>query len=157
MQASATLILAGERARTETGEVQLTDYGISGIPVFQLSRYAVRALEEGCSVMVSLDFLPGYERESLYSYLEWRMEQCPYKTLQQSLIGLIPDRLIPLAAPQRQTSSVWRNSLRIFRLLSEGRLPWPRHRSAPAESVRRSLQSIWNPAASRDCILPAKR
>ncbi len=99
VQASATLILAGERARTETGEVQLTDYGISGIPVFQLSRYAVRALEEGCSVMVSLDFLPGYERESLYSYLEWRMEQCPYKTLQQSLIGLIPDRLIPLAAP----------------------------------------------------------
>ena len=49
-------------ARTETGEIQLTDYGISGIPVFQLSRFAVRALDEGCSVLVRLDFLPGYER-----------------------------------------------------------------------------------------------
>ena len=98
ISASATLILAGADARTETGEIQLTDYGISGIPVFQLSRFAVRALDEGCSVLVRLDFLPGYERENLHTYLEWRREQCPYKTLQQSLIGLVPDRLIPLVA-----------------------------------------------------------
>ncbi|MEI3246632.1 MAG: NAD(P)/FAD-dependent oxidoreductase [Lachnospiraceae bacterium] len=43
ISASATLILAGADARTERGEIQLTDYGISGIPVFQLSRFAVRA------------------------------------------------------------------------------------------------------------------
>ena len=79
--------------------MQLTDYGISGIPVFQLSRYAVRALDEGCSVVASMDFLPDFEKESLHGYLEWRMEQCPYKTMQQSLIGLVPDRLIPLVAP----------------------------------------------------------
>ena len=35
----------------------------------------------------------------MHTYLEWRREQCPYKTLQQSLIGLVPDRLIPLVAP----------------------------------------------------------
>ena len=33
------------------GELQLTDYGISGIPVFQVSRYASEAFgleEDGC-------------------------------------------------------------------------------------------------------------
>lgn len=99
VHAAVSLILAGEQVKKEEGEVQLTDYGISGIPVFQLSRYAVRALDEGCSVVASMDFLPDFEKESLHGYLEWRMEQCPYKTMQQSLIGLVPDRLIPLVAP----------------------------------------------------------
>ena len=99
VQAAVTLMLSGKQVCTESGEVQLTDYGLSGIPVFQLSRFAVRGLAESESAMILLDFMPGYEKEGLQKYLEWRWEQCPYKTLQQLLIGLIPDRLIPLVAP----------------------------------------------------------
>ena len=33
-------------AAADTGELQLTAYGISGIPVFQISRYASKALYE---------------------------------------------------------------------------------------------------------------
>ena len=45
--AKVTLLIDGKRFVEESGEVQLTDYGISGIPVFQLSSYAIRALDEG--------------------------------------------------------------------------------------------------------------
>ena len=96
---TVSLYLNGECLRTETGELQLTGSGISGIPVFQLSRYAVRALEEGCRVQLYLDFLPDFGWESLQMYLQARKEQCPYKNLQQLLIGLLPDRLIPVLAP----------------------------------------------------------
>ena len=38
------LLIDGVEMATQEGELQLTDYGISGIPVFQLSRLASRAL-----------------------------------------------------------------------------------------------------------------
>ena len=44
----------------EVGELQLVDYGISGIPVFQLSRYAAYALQEGKKAAVYINFLPGF-------------------------------------------------------------------------------------------------
>ena len=42
----------------DTGELQLTNYGISGIPVFQVSRFASRALHSGRSVTAQIDFFP---------------------------------------------------------------------------------------------------
>lgn len=98
IQGKATLLLNGMPMKSEVGEIQLTDYGISGIPIFQLSRYAVRALEEECSVLVELDFLPDFTEEQLYLNLENREENCPYKTLPEQLIGLLPSRLIPIVA-----------------------------------------------------------
>lgn len=81
---------------TERGEVQFTDYGISGIPVFQVSRFAVRALEEGKRVLVTLDFMPDFTEQDLLVFLENRMEQCPYKTISETMIGLFPQKLISL-------------------------------------------------------------
>ena len=45
--------------KEETGEIQLTKYGVSGICVFNVSRYASIALNENKKVVVSIDFLPG--------------------------------------------------------------------------------------------------
>ena len=42
-----TLLVDGKKVTEETGELQLTDYGVSGIPVFQVSRYGIRALKQG--------------------------------------------------------------------------------------------------------------
>ena len=42
----------------ERGELQLTDYGMSGIPVFQLSSPAAKALKEKKAVAMRIDFLP---------------------------------------------------------------------------------------------------
>lgn len=57
-QAAVTLLIDQKKRCRETGELQLTDYGISGIPVFQLSRYASEALASGKEVTASIDFFP---------------------------------------------------------------------------------------------------
>ncbi len=45
----------------EAGELQLTDYGISGIPVFQISRFAGYGLLQKQKIIVQIDFLPEYD------------------------------------------------------------------------------------------------
>lgn len=64
-----TLWIDGKPFKKEQGELQLTEYGVSGIPVFQLSRYAVCALREGRQVRLSLDFFPEYTQEELKKLL----------------------------------------------------------------------------------------
>lgn len=96
-EGKVTLLLDRVPVLTERGELQLTGYGISGIPVFQISRYAVRALEEGSIVETELDFFPDMEEEDLAALLNHRMMSCTYKTSEELLIGLLPDRLIPAA------------------------------------------------------------
>ena len=59
-EASLELVVDGHSVDREAGELQLVDYGISGIPVFQLSRYAAYALQEGKKAAVYINFLPGF-------------------------------------------------------------------------------------------------
>ncbi|MGO4996683.1 NAD(P)/FAD-dependent oxidoreductase [Oribacterium sp. Sow4_G1_1] len=59
-EAVLELVIDGHSVDREAGELQLVDYGISGIPVFQLSRYAAYALQEGKKAAVYINFLPGF-------------------------------------------------------------------------------------------------
>lgn len=89
------IYIENEKIAEETGELQLTDYGVSGIPVFQLSRYAAYGLLEGKSVYVLLDFLPWQTEEETHSMLEIRFHKNGTgKTAKEALIGLFPDKLI---------------------------------------------------------------
>lgn len=103
VHAAVTLCLKDTPFITELGEVQLTDYGLSGIPVFQISRYAVRAVMENTKTEVVVDFLPDFTEEELYSHICSRVEKCPYKTMEEQLISLLPSRLIPLVAQNLKT------------------------------------------------------
>ena len=58
MEAAVRVLADGKETACDRGEVQFTRNGISGIPVFQVSRHAVRALDEGRKVEVSLNLLP---------------------------------------------------------------------------------------------------
>ena len=93
-EGEVTLLLDGKPFCKERGELQLTDYGISGIPVFQLSRYAVRALAEGKIAELSVNFFPEYTTEELTKLLDKRRELCPYQSAAELLVGLLPDKLI---------------------------------------------------------------
>ena len=65
------LLIDGRCAASDVGELQLTDNGISGIPVFQVSRYAVAALDAGKSrVQAELDFMPEYGEKELIAYID---------------------------------------------------------------------------------------
>lgn len=58
--AKVSLYRDGQCVASERGELQLTDYGISGIPVFQLSREANYILREKSEAAMVIDFLPDY-------------------------------------------------------------------------------------------------
>lgn len=78
----------------ESGELQLTDYGISGIPVFQISRFATKALAKKEKVFVLLDFIPKLTAEELLVLLKERFYKFGNgKTASEALIGLVNKKL----------------------------------------------------------------
>jgi predicted Rossmann fold flavoprotein len=90
------LLIDGKKKAWDRGELQLTDYGISGIPTFQISRYAVRALEAKQKVDVLIDFMPDFEEHVFETFLQKRMEYGQEKSLDQFFIGMLNKKLIPI-------------------------------------------------------------
>ncbi len=82
-----------ERLAEEEGELVFTDYGISGIPVLQLSRYVAKALDQRKAVHLILDFLPSFDRTGVRAHLEERLKHCEGKNLEEMLIGLFNHKL----------------------------------------------------------------
>lgn len=68
---TVSLYIDNKFTAQDKGEIQLTDYGISGIPVFQISRYASIALDKGKKVTAALDFLPDMEKEEIAVMLNY--------------------------------------------------------------------------------------
>ena len=86
--AMLTLYIEGKPVKQERGELQLTDYGISGIPVFQFSREAAYALLHKKEVTVGIDFLPDYEKEAYAHFFKNRLHTLKNQTLEQFLTGI---------------------------------------------------------------------
>ena len=81
---------------SDTGEIQLTNYGISGIPVFQVSRYAAKAIYQKQSVTAVLNFMPDMNKDEFLSFLQERITLCPHKTLEEFFTGIFPKKLCEL-------------------------------------------------------------
>lgn len=88
-----------------SGQVQLTDSGISGIPVFAVSGQALRLLEGGLNVLAKLDFFPEMPTSALCDLLQNRKEQHPDRKAADLLVGMLPERLIH-AVIQRTSSRI---------------------------------------------------
>ncbi len=63
--------------RSYLGEILFTDYGLSGIPVLNISGLVGRCLKESKSVPVELDLLPEMEINQLTDYLTQRRDVLP--------------------------------------------------------------------------------
>lgn len=72
----------------QQGELQFTEYGISGIPVFQFSRQAAYALRAGKKVRVEINFFPDYEESSFWKMMSTRFEKMKTDTLEEFLLGM---------------------------------------------------------------------
>ncbi|MBQ9062949.1 MAG: aminoacetone oxidase family FAD-binding enzyme [Eubacterium sp.] len=102
IQASVSLVIDGMMQMQEAGNVQLADYGISGIPVFQISRFAVRAVREARKdVRVILDLVPYLTEAELTGRMEMQQTAAPWKTVRQLFCGLLPEQLIPVFIPKK--------------------------------------------------------
>ncbi|MEY8337318.1 NAD(P)/FAD-dependent oxidoreductase [Lachnospiraceae bacterium 62-35] len=92
-EARLKLFIDGKLTAEDKGELQITDYGISGIPVFQISRYASRALDMGQDVSVSIDFLPFMKKDELADFLFQRKKQSGNRKGEDFLTGVLNKKL----------------------------------------------------------------
>ena len=98
-EAALELVIDGHSVDREVGELQLVDYGISGIPVFQLSRYAAYALQEGKKAAVYINFLPGFTdeaedpRECALRLYRQRQQRLAGRKMESFFTGLLHQKL----------------------------------------------------------------
>ncbi len=89
----AALFVRGSRISETQGQLQLTSYGISGIPVFELSRYAVKGLCSDDEVFLSIDFLPVFDEEELFRLICSQRQGRASSNLKLILCGLLPEKI----------------------------------------------------------------
>ncbi|MDE7233277.1 MAG: NAD(P)/FAD-dependent oxidoreductase, partial [Lachnospiraceae bacterium] len=77
----------------ERGELQLTDYGISGIPTFQISRHAAYALQEKKPVTVTISFLPDYDESACASFFQERLAVHGQEEMGRFLTGIVNKKI----------------------------------------------------------------
>ena len=89
-EAGLTLLAGNHLLGKEVGEVQFTEYGLSGIPAMQLSGRLSRLRKgEKCTALV--DLFPAWEHEALFRNLKTR--QKTQETLENLLLGTVHKRL----------------------------------------------------------------
>lgn len=94
-------IFAGkEKICEERGELQLTDYGISGIPVFQLSGLVNKYMlqNRGCNMTAKIDFLPDYSIDDLDKLFKERCKSILYQkgSVEEFFTGVLNKKLMQL-------------------------------------------------------------
>ncbi len=92
-----SLLGDGKLLGEELGEIQFTDYGLSGVCVFQLSRMASEWAQSKTvngkrftSLQFSLDLLPNYTHEELLGMLQRRKRLLPKSDSMALLSGFLP-------------------------------------------------------------------
>lgn len=98
VRCDAKLALLLDRAAVceEKGELQLTDYGISGIPTFQLSRFAARALLEKKPVAVRISFLPDFDEAACESFFKARLRESGEDVMDVFSTGIVNKKISQL-------------------------------------------------------------
>lgn len=59
-----------EEIYRESGEIIFSNSGVSGIPIMNSSRHAIKALNEGDIVFVKVDFVPDFSEDKLKEYIK---------------------------------------------------------------------------------------
>ena len=93
-EGSVTLYIDGKKTDCHTGELQLADYGISGIPVFQLSGQAAYGLLNHRKVTCELDFFPEWKTDKLTAFLNSRFKHFRGQPPEVFETGLLNRKLI---------------------------------------------------------------
>ena len=86
----------------DRGELQCTEYGISGIVVFQCSRLVHELLEKNGKAMLSLSFFPEFKEEEFLSFLLKRKEERSAQYGRDFLLALLPDKLVSVLFQKAQ-------------------------------------------------------
>lgn len=91
--ANVTAFVKGKKVASDYGELQLTDYGLSGIPIFHMSRFLSKETEEGMDCVVSVDFIPQIGPEVMDEFVSKRIEALKGDTVKDFICGLVHSKL----------------------------------------------------------------
>jgi len=86
VMAQASAYVSGELTKSEYGEVLFTDYGLSGPPIFSLSRIMSDAVNSGKKAEISLNLMPDKSTDDIYMHLLSRRKDVP---LESYLLGMM--------------------------------------------------------------------
>lgn len=92
----AEIFVNDKSIRKEFGEILFTDYGISGIPIMQLSRIASTNLMQNDKISLKIDLMPNFEYKKLEMFLENHWGTFAYRSILDSFIGILNKKLIPV-------------------------------------------------------------
>lgn len=90
---TAALFLDDKPCGRDTGEIQFTEYGLSGIPIFQLSHEAVKGLATQKKVEVIIDTASFITKEEIIDFIETAAVNYCGMNIVTLLSGLINNRL----------------------------------------------------------------
>lgn len=95
MHSEILVVENGRVVASSVGELQYTDYGISGIPAMEVSRAvsAHFALKKKGKIAVSVNSLPDFSPEEIFSYITDRKNKNPNLLCEDLLSGLMPKKL----------------------------------------------------------------
>lgn len=108
VKAQVNLWIEGTLNRQEYGEVLFTEDGLSGPPIFQISRGASWASMMQKKAQVTLDLFPQQTEEELLSMLYERTYYHPERTIESLLIGMVHKRVIMPLLKASQIQSIHR-------------------------------------------------
>ncbi len=92
-KAKLTLYTDGKQSTCEQGELQLTDYGISGIPVFQISRIIAQELQNKNRICVEIDFIPGMTDAEWNVFVTERIKRYMGLPAEEFLTGILHKKI----------------------------------------------------------------
>ena len=93
VKATASAYVEGRLIRKEYGEVLFTEDGLSGPPVFQLSRIASKAKLENKKAYIALDLLPHMSYDEVVSMIYSRIASFPMRTVEELFTGWLHKRV----------------------------------------------------------------
>ena len=89
-----SVYISDKFVKNDMGEIQLTDYGISGICVMNLSSLVSKALYQNQKATVHLNFLPNMKKEEIDNFLTDRDNSLYQRTVIELLESIIPYKLL---------------------------------------------------------------
>lgn len=88
------LLINHKYIKSETGEIQLTNYGLSGICIFNLSGETAKALNQNKNVIISINFIPFASNPKIF--LQTLNKNSYHKTISELLEGILHYKLVDI-------------------------------------------------------------
>ncbi len=92
-EASLSLYIDGKFSKSSHGELQLVNYGLSGICSFELSSIVARAVDRGRKCEVVVNFFEDYSKKSFLELIKKRIGLHGERAAEQLLTGLFNKKL----------------------------------------------------------------